>query len=144
LRFLQSARMPTPTITPVVYRHEPTADRGVLSGTTILIVEDEPLVALDLHSALRAAGAGLIAATSRSEALTIIRRNDVAAAILDVALAGEDCRAVCQALFHRSVPFLFYTGHRDAAVLTEWPEAPVLEKPKSHDEVVAAIARLCR
>src|SRR5687768_16120279 len=103
-------------------RFSTTVDRGALFGRTILIVEDEPLVALDLHAALRAADAGLIAAASRSEALTLIRHNDVAAAIVDVALAGEDCRAVCQALFHRSIPFLFYTGHRDAAVLKEWPE----------------------
>ena len=136
--------MPMLAVTSVVHRYASAADSSLLSGATILIVEDEPLIALDLHAALRAAGAGLIAATSRSEALTLIRRNDVAAAIVDVALAGEDCRAVCQALFHRSIPFLFYTGHLDAPVLREWPEAPVLEKPKRHDEVVAAIVRLCK
>src|SRR5262245_61092764 len=40
-----------------------------LIGTSVLIVEDEPLIALDLHSALGAAGAGLIAATETAEAL---------------------------------------------------------------------------
>lgn len=34
-----------------------------LLGASILIVEDEPLIALDLHAALSAAGAGIIAAT---------------------------------------------------------------------------------
>jgi DNA-binding response OmpR family regulator len=116
--------------------------RGPLAGKTILIVEDEPLIALDLHAALRAAGAGLVAATTTPEALSLIRRNEIAAAIVDVALAKGDCREVCQALFHRSIPFLFYTGHRDAAVLKEWPEAPVLEKPKRHEDVVAAIIRI--
>jgi PleD family two-component response regulator len=47
---------------------------GLLEGKTILIVEDEPLVALDLHAALRAAGASLIAATNAAEALKLIRR----------------------------------------------------------------------
>jgi DNA-binding response OmpR family regulator len=55
-----------------------------LRGRTILIVEDEPLVALHLHASLHDAGAGLIAATSADEALRLIQRNDVSAAILDV------------------------------------------------------------
>jgi hypothetical protein len=45
---------------------------------TILIVEDEPLIALDLHAALQAAGAGLIAATNSAEALALFRRRIIA------------------------------------------------------------------
>jgi DNA-binding response OmpR family regulator len=115
-----------------------------LRGRTILIVEDEPLIALDLHAALRAAGADLIAATSSAEALTLIRRNDMAAAIVDVNLANDDCFSVCQALFHRSVPFLFYTGHREAKVLTAWPDVPVLPKPTHHNEIIARVGQLVR
>jgi DNA-binding response OmpR family regulator len=120
------------------------AVHGPLASSTILIVEDEPLIALDLHAALREAGAGLIAATTTPEALLLIRRNEIAAAIVDVALSAGDCREVCQALFHRSIPFLFYTGHRHAAVLKEWPEAMILDKPQRLEDVVAAILRLVR
>ena len=67
-----------------------------LQASTILIVEDEPLVALHLHSVLREAGAGLIAATTADEALRLISRNDVSAAIVDVSLGGEDCLSVCK------------------------------------------------
>ena len=68
---------------------------GLLDGKTILIVEDEPLVALDLHAALRAAGASLIAATNAAEALKLIRRNEISAAVVDVNLGGDNCLAVC-------------------------------------------------
>jgi DNA-binding response OmpR family regulator len=115
-----------------------------LLGETILIVEDEPLIALHLHAALLASGAGLIAATSSAEALALIRRNDVASAVVDVSLARGDCHEVCDALFQRSVPFLFYTGHREADILRAWPGVPVLVKPKRDGEIVAAVIGLVR
>jgi CheY-like chemotaxis protein len=73
------------------------SDHLPLLGQTILIVEDEPLIALHLHAALLARGAGLIAATSSAEALALIRRNDVAGAVVDVTLARGDCHEVCDA-----------------------------------------------
>ena len=106
--------MRTLPIRPVSYQPIRGAVRGPLAGKTILIVEDEPLIALDLHAALRAAGAGLIAATTTLEALSLIRRNEISAAIVDVALGEGDSRDVCQALFHRSIPLVFHTGHRNA------------------------------
>jgi hypothetical protein len=38
-----------------------TAQRTSLVGVCVLIVEDEPVIALDLHAALSGAGAGIIA-----------------------------------------------------------------------------------
>jgi DNA-binding response OmpR family regulator len=113
-----------------------------LFGVSVLIVEDEPLIALDLHAALNAAGAGLMAATDADEALRLIRRNDISAAVLDISLGERDCTAVCQALLHHRLPFLFHTGHANARMLQAWPEAPVLTKPVSHREIVAAVAGL--
>jgi DNA-binding response OmpR family regulator len=113
-----------------------------LVGVAVLIVEDEPLIALDLHAALSAAGAGIMAATDAEEALRLIRRNDVTVAVLDIGLGERDCTAVCQALLHHSIPFLFHTGQSRAAMLQAWPQAPVLTKPISHVEIVAAVAAL--
>src|SRR5437870_2564365 len=59
-------------------KHAP--GRISLVGASVLLVEDEPLIALDLHAALSAAGAGIIAATESAEALRLIRRNDISAA----------------------------------------------------------------
>jgi DNA-binding response OmpR family regulator len=136
--------MPAFTLATVGYRPEHAPYDGPLRGKTVLIVEDEPLIALDLHGTLRAVGAHLIAATSNAEALALIRRNEIAAGVVDVALADQDCLAVCQALIRRSVPFLFYTGHHDAPVLKAWPGAPVLLKPARADEIVARIVKLTR
>jgi DNA-binding response OmpR family regulator len=113
-----------------------------LAGTLILIVEDEPLIALDLHTALSAAGAGIIAATDSAEALRLIRRNDVSAAVLDISLGDRDCTGACQALLHHGVPFLFHTGHAGAAMLRDWPHVPVLIKPVAAKEIVARVAAI--
>lgn len=128
----------------IAVAHARFGHNGPLIGKTVLIVEDEPLIALDLHAALRAAGADLIAATNSTEALRLIRRNDIAVAVVDVALADEDCLPVCQALFHRGVPFLFHTGHREANVLKAWPDVCVLLKPTRGDEIIARLVALTK
>jgi len=119
-------------------------DPGVLRSKTILIIEDEPLIALDLHGALAAAGAGVIAATDTLEALRLIRRNEVSAAIVDVNLGNENCLAVCQALFHRSIPFLFYTGQRGSDALKAWPETPVFFKPTPSATIIDRLGQLMK
>ena len=43
------------------------ASRSSLLGCSILIVEDEPLIALDLHASLRAAGAGRVVSGARAK-----------------------------------------------------------------------------
>jgi DNA-binding response OmpR family regulator len=113
-----------------------------LRGRTILIVEDEPIVALHLHASLHEVGAGLIAATSAEEALRLIRRNDVSAAILDVRLGSQDCFPVCQELSNRRIPFAFHTGHSMADIFEKWPQAPVFLKPTPVENLVAGVAAL--
>jgi hypothetical protein len=46
--------------------------------------------------------------------------------VIDVRLGNQESLEVCQALFHRRVPFLFYTAYADADLLKAWPEVPVL------------------
>ena len=115
---------------------------GPLTGRTILIVEDEPLTALDVHAALRVTGASIISAMDAREAEQLARNADISAAILDVGLGGFDCAATCRALTRRAIPFGFYTGHRAAPVLRAWPHAPVLRKPASNDQVVRCVIGL--
>ena len=83
-----------------------------LRGRTILIVEDEPIVALHLYASLQEVGAGLIAATSAEEAVRLIRRNDITAAILDVRLGSQDCIPVCQVLKNGRKRPCFSSLHR--------------------------------
>jgi CheY-like chemotaxis protein len=108
----------------------------------VLIVEDEPLIALEIHAALSALGASIIAATKGAEALELVRIAVITVAVLDVNLGDRDCSAVCDALSNRKIPFLFHTGHPDAEVLKAWPDAPVLIKPAHSSAIIARVAAL--
>lgn len=104
--------------------------RQPLIGQSILIVEDEALIALDLHQVLREAGASLIAAISLEDALEMLPYAHITAAVLDMNLGGPDCSAVCAALSRRSIPFLFYTAEAKPEIVCKWSDAPVVLKPE--------------
>ena len=115
---------------------------SLLDGRHILVAEDEPLVGLDIADALRSAGAHVISSHNVIDALGKAEDVELAAAILDVNLVGEDCSLVCQRLTERGVPFVFYTGFTDVPVHDKWPAAAVLKKPSSPEKIVEAIAKL--
>jgi DNA-binding response OmpR family regulator len=108
----------------------------------VLIVEDEPLIALELHDALHLAGASILVATNIKDALERIGYARISAAVLDVDLGGKDCSSICVALTKRSIPFLFYTGYSSAAPLSAWPEAPAVNKPTEGSTLVDIVTRL--
>jgi len=113
-----------------------------LFGRSALIVEDEPLIALELHDALRASGASILAATTIKDALHLIAYAQICAAIVDVNLGDQDCSSVCAALARQSIPFMFYTGCSTAPSLTVWAGAPAVDKPAPSGKIVDTITRL--
>jgi len=133
--------MATLKVTPIIFVAR---SRLPLADTSVLIVEDEPLVALDIHAALSATGASVIAATKGAEALELIHTAEISVAVLDINLGDRDCSAACRALSRRRIPFLFYTGYPIAEVLKEWPDAPVLIKPAKTRVIVKRVAALVK
>jgi CheY-like chemotaxis protein len=123
-----------------VRRRPPRAPHASLARKSILIVEDEPLVALQVHMALSTAGASIMSAASVQEAVRLIGYADIAAAIVDVQLGHEDAGRVCDLLARRRIPFVFYTGQAGAPpVLARWPDVQVLKKPALEHEIVSAL-----
>ena len=121
------------------------AANGALAGRSILIVEDEPLIALEVHAAFRAAGASIISAADSKEALRMIGLPDLSAAVVDINLGdGDDCSAVCKRLSERGIPFVFYTGEARADILRKWPDAPILTKLADMQRIVEVVARVLR
>jgi DNA-binding response OmpR family regulator len=115
-----------------------------LSGRTILIVEDEPLIVLEVQGAFNAAGARIISTAKISDALKLIDATELSAAVVDINLGGQDCGAVCERLAQRNVPFVLYTGMARPEVLLRWPEAPVLTKLVDTHKVVSVVAGILR
>jgi CheY-like chemotaxis protein len=111
-----------------------------LSGRRILVVEDEPVVALMIEDMLTSMGATVIGpASNLPEALALAHGEAIDAALLDVNLNGEDGRQVAVVLKARGVPFVFATGYGAWGRQAE-AEILVVRKPFSSGQVAAALA----
>src|SRR4051812_3103128 len=79
-----------------------------LNGRTILLVEDEALVMLDLSETVRHAGARVVPVSSVTAGINAIGRESIQGAIVDIGLHGEDCGPLCRQLTASGIKFLFY------------------------------------
>jgi len=117
-------------------------ERRCLNERVVLVVEDEPLVALDIVELLNDFGATVLTARNVQDALALIASANICSAVLDINLAGDDCAPICHHLSERGIPFLFHTGYSDAPVLNKWVAAPVIRKPASGKRIVEALTGL--
>ena len=115
---------------------------GTLGGHSILVVDDEPLIALGVMDALSDAGADVVTAYDLNAALEAAVKGGVSAAILDVQIGSSDCAPICAALRSQQVPFMFFTGSDNHDLLREWATVPTLAKPTGEAELVANVAAL--
>ena len=112
----------------------------------VLLLEDNFIIALDLASLVREAGAEPIGPVATvADALSVVAAGSIDAAILDINLGEENAYAVAESLRGRSIPFAFATGYNAADMLPpSCADAPVLPKPYSAREVRAMIELLGR
>lgn len=110
----------------------------------ILLVEDEPLIAMMLEDFIDLLGKQVAgSADCVSAALQLVATGDFDAAILDVNLrGGETSWPVADALAERGVPFLIATGGSGDAVDPAHKGRPVLQKPFTMDGVSRALDAL--
>ena len=88
---------------------------SLLKGQRILIVEDEPMIALGLEDTLIDAGAEIIGpAHTVSRALELVDTPGLTAAIVDLRLHNEPAGPIIERLAARGVPFAFYSGQGDS------------------------------
>ena len=110
----------------------------------ILIVEDEPLIAMMLEDFLevldkQACGS----ADSVATALARIDQGGIDAAILDVHLrGGEKSTPVAEALAAKGIPFVFATGGSEDGLDPRFADRPYLIKPFTMDGVQKALESL--
>ena len=120
-------------------RH-PTAD---LTGLSILVVEDEYLLAEALAEGLERCGASVVGPVPTVEralrAVASAERIDFA--VLDINLRGQMVYPVADMLKERGVPFLFATGYDAAAVSGPYQDVPRHEKPVTPATLIQAIDR---
>jgi CheY-like chemotaxis protein len=107
---------------------------------TILVVEDEPLVAMVLESIIEDMGASLVGpAASVEKALSLIEAGGFAGALLDVNLRGERVDAVADALAAKGLPFVFTTGHGIDGIPAAHRHRPMLSKPFRDADITSVL-----
>jgi two-component sensor histidine kinase/CheY-like chemotaxis protein len=114
-----------------------------LEGRRFLVVEDEPLIGLDIVGALENAGADVEGpVTTAEKACELIERSRFDGALLDANLHGSPADAIASALSLHNIPFAFVTGHNSDALPEAFRAIPVVNKPFSHEQVIEAAASL--
>ena len=107
---------------------------------SILIVEDEPLIAMMLEDFLDLLGHEVRGTCDSVKcALIEVEKGGFDLAILDVNLKGENVWPVATRLREKNVPFVIATGGHVDPPPPEFDNAPVIEKPYTVDRVTPAI-----
>jgi len=115
-----------------------------MPGTrTILIVEDEPLIAMMLEDFLDTLGHAVAASCDNvADALGQVENGGFDVAIIDVRLKdGEQIWPVADALADAGKPFILATGGHVEPPPARHAGAPVLAKPYTIDAIEPALAR---
>lgn len=113
-----------------------------LEGLRILLVEDEPIIALDLAQTLTDAGARVIGpAHNVAAALVLIDRSPPDVGVLDWRLERETSAPIAERLSALSVPFLFHTSSRGQPELAH-PDAAIIDKPTRPKKLIDAVKSL--
>lgn len=120
----------------------PANGAAALAGKQVLIVEDEPLVALELSTILLDAGLKVsgMAATAE-EAMAAIAATDADAVLLDGNLQGALVDDVAAALLARQMPFLVVSGYGRDHLPLGLDAVTVIEKPFDAQTLLAALHR---
>ena len=111
-----------------------------LAGRSVLVIEDEALIAMLIDDLLRDAGAITLGPVSTvTDALMLLRSIKPNAAVLDMNLFGLSAAPVADALAAGGVPFVIATGYSLGDVLNAHPAVPLLTKPFDPSELIAAL-----
>lgn len=112
---------------------------------SILIVEDEPLIAMMLEDFLESLGHQVVGTCdSVAAALGFVEKGGFDVAIIDVQLKdGEQVWPVADRLAAAGTPFVLATGGHVEAPPAAHAAAPILAKPYTIDAIEPVLARAC-
>ena len=115
------------------------------TATTVLVIEDEPLIAMQLESLVTELGHQVIAtATTRNQAVEAFRQHLPGLVLADIQLAdaSSGIDAVEEILAIGDVPVVFITAYPERLLTGERPEPTYLvTKPFREETVRAAISQ---
>lgn len=122
---------------------EPIRSESKLKDKRIIIIEDEPVVAMDLEASLESAGCKIIGSVGTLErAKALIAGVECDGALIDVNLGGQPVDELALALTQKRIPFAFVTGYGRSALPTGFRQALMLSKPFGQQQLTATVESL--
>jgi two-component sensor histidine kinase/CheY-like chemotaxis protein len=114
-----------------------------IEAKVFAVIEDEPLIAMNIAMLLEQAGAQVAGpAATVSDALDLIAKNELDGALLDANLRGQPAGEIAAALTRKAIPFVFVTGYGREVLPRSFARAPMLKKPFTEEQLLAAAASL--
>ena len=111
---------------------------------SVLLVEDQPLISLDLCEILTQAGYQVIGPANTTAAVRfLLQRNAPCVAIVDVFVRDGTSAEVVRELRRRNVPYLVHSRHpRDEAAASDCGTAPWLAKPACSSDLLNLLGNM--
>jgi DNA-binding response OmpR family regulator len=122
----------------------PNSDIRALRGRRILVVEDDPLIAMEIADLLAAQGVEPVGPTPTVRAaLATLAEGPPDLAVLDLNLRGERATPVASALQDAGVPFVMTSGYARSQIdEPELARVPLVPKPVDHRLLLTTLVRL--
>jgi DNA-binding response OmpR family regulator len=95
----------------------------------VLIVEDDPVVAMMVEDTLQGMGLETLVNLSLLDAITELETSDIDAALVDMGLRGESAYPIVLALVARNTPFVVISGRDQPELKAEFPQIRIVLKP---------------
>ena len=118
-----------------------TKSNTVLTGRTVLLVEDDYFIAEDVACQLEAGGAEIIGPVATVDAaIELIEQTErIDGAVVDINLQGVMSWPVADALLRRGVRFVFATGYDSTAIPARYAGIIRCEKPTTLDKAAKTL-----
>jgi DNA-binding response OmpR family regulator len=105
-----------------------------------LIVEDDPVIALEIEYSLRSAGFEIASCVSPvPKALTVFKSCECDFALLNANLRGESVEPAAIAPKYLGKPFLFVSGYGRVHLQARFRDNPLLSKPFNAAELICSV-----
>jgi DNA-binding response OmpR family regulator len=115
--------------------------KDMTDKNTILIVEDDPFIAMDLEDTFDARGYKVLGPVADVDAgLKVLKETLPDIAMLDYNLGRETSIEIARALSKESIPYLFLSGQVTNVITDhDLPPQPVIAKPYVPEQLIQIV-----
>lgn len=116
-----------------------------LPGRRVLVVEDNPLLALDLDDALRESGVEVVGpALDFDTGMALLREDALDGAVLDIDIGGRPVWPIARGLREEGVPFVFVSADCGKGLPDDLAGSVCLAKPAGTDAILTTVSAVMK